>query len=121
MNNYPQQTSGNGRANSAGYYLLIGAGLGAAAGLLLAPKKGSETRHQIAETVRVPLDWANELVDKVGDGLKNLELASKQADIPQLDLNLPSEDADADRKPAANTRNSGGPSKGQARRSSTIV
>jgi len=54
---------------SSGWYLLGGLAIGAAAGLLLAPKKGSETREDIAEWGRVSRDKTRSVISRIGSAL----------------------------------------------------
>ncbi len=53
-------SSGNGVSTLA--YLMVGAGIGAAMGLLLAPKSGVETRQWIANKCLDGVDTANKSV-----------------------------------------------------------
>jgi gas vesicle protein len=56
-------------STSAGWYLLGGLIIGAAAGLLLAPKKGSETREDIGEWRRRSREKAMSVIARIGDVL----------------------------------------------------
>jgi gas vesicle protein len=54
---------------SSVWYLLGGVAIGAAAGLLLAPKKGSETRDDISDWSRRSREKTRSLMTKIGDAL----------------------------------------------------
>jgi gas vesicle protein len=67
--NYDYTTSGSGNEFFIG--LLCGAAVGAAIGLLLAPKTGAEMRHTLAESAerfrRRATETYNDASEKVGD------------------------------------------------------
>ena len=55
------------RSRSALGWCLLGAAAGAAAGLLLAPRAGKQTRAKLAKGWRDTLDSAGELTDELTD------------------------------------------------------
>ena len=59
----------NATSTSSGWYLLGGLAIGAAAGLLLAPKKGSETRDDISEWGRRSRDKTRSVISRIGSVL----------------------------------------------------
>lgn len=56
-------------SSSAGWYLLGGLIVGAAAGLLLAPRSGAETREEIEAWRRRSTERARTLIARLGDAL----------------------------------------------------
>ena len=61
---------GEGNGGDKFLYFIAGAGIGAALGLLFAPKSGRETREIIARTANEGRDY---LTNKVGEGRQYLE------------------------------------------------
>jgi gas vesicle protein len=61
---------GEGNGGDKFLYFIAGAGIGAALGLLFAPKSGRETRDLIARTATEGRDYLN---SKVGEGRQYLE------------------------------------------------
>ena len=58
------QNSDSGQIGTALAFLLIGVGIGAAAGLLLAPKTGDEMRESLRQGYNQAVDNLSELKDK---------------------------------------------------------
>ena len=53
-------------------YLLIGIGIGMAAGLLLAPRSGEEVREDIRRRTNEGMDYLNQQADKLRDGAEKV-------------------------------------------------
>jgi gas vesicle protein len=53
--------------NNGLFYFLAGTAVGAALGVLLAPKSGAETREQLADWVKERREQGSELLHKVRD------------------------------------------------------
>jgi len=68
MINNCEDTQAKSKFNSVGnnlLYLLIGGGIGAAVGLLFAPKPGRELRQDVSEGVKYGLETTNEKVSQL--------------------------------------------------------
>ena len=65
--------SSEGKSGTAVSFLLIGIGIGAALGLLLAPKTGKQLRKDLRRTYDDALDtvsdWTDEAKDRFGDAV----------------------------------------------------
>jgi gas vesicle protein len=80
MGNY--ESSGSGNVGTAITFLLIGLGVGALTGLLLAPKTGKQLRRDLRrgyEDAREGLgDWADEAKDRLHDAKDRLHDAGER-------------------------------------------
>ena len=59
-------------------YLLVGIGIGLAAGLLLAPRSGQEMREQIRRRTNEGMDYLNQQADKLRDGADKVVSKGKE-------------------------------------------
>lgn len=59
-------------------YLLVGIGIGLAAGLLLAPRSGPEMREQIRRRTNEGMDYLNQQADKLRDGADKVVSKGKE-------------------------------------------
>jgi gas vesicle protein len=59
-------------------YLLIGIGIGVAAGLLLAPRSGEEMREDIRRRTNEGVDYLNQQADKLRDGAEKVVTKGKE-------------------------------------------
>ena len=82
----PEKVSSSTRGLSGLLYLVAGAGVGAAAGLLLAPKSGSELRGDIAEVTQRGYDKTAGLAARVRDQSRGLIETAKEKTSRKLDL-----------------------------------
>lgn len=59
-------------------YLLVGIGIGLAAGFLLAPRSGQEMREQIRRRTNEGMDYLNQQADKLRDGADKVVSKGKE-------------------------------------------
>jgi gas vesicle protein len=59
-------------------YLLIGIGIGMAAGLLLAPRSGEEIREDIRRRTNEGVDYLNQQAEKLRDGAEKVVSKGKE-------------------------------------------
>jgi gas vesicle protein len=59
-------------------YLLVGIGIGLAAGLLLAPRSGQEMREQIRRSTNEGVDYLNQQANKLRDGTEKVVSRGKE-------------------------------------------
>ena len=78
-------------------YLLIGIGIGVAAGLLLAPRSGEEMREDIRRRTNEGVDYLNQQADKLRDGAEKVVSKGKEWIGRQSESN---QSAIATRKPS---------------------
>jgi gas vesicle protein len=71
--------SSEGTVGTAVTFLLIGLGVGAALGLLLAPKSGRQLRKDLRESYNDALETASEWTEEAKDRIE--EVAEKGADL----------------------------------------
>ena len=71
--------SSEGTVGTAVTFLLIGLGVGAALGLLLAPKSGRQLRKDLRESYNDALETASDWTDEAKDRIE--EVVEKGADI----------------------------------------
>ncbi len=67
-----EMTERSGKGPNPGLVFLLGAAVGAAAGILLAPKSGAETRAMLAAKAREARDKASEAVEMVREKVEGL-------------------------------------------------
>jgi gas vesicle protein len=70
-------------------YLLIGIGIGVAAGLLLAPRSGEEIREDIRRRTNEGVDYLNQQADKLRDGAEKVVSKGKEWIGRQSETNQP--------------------------------
>jgi gas vesicle protein len=64
--------------NSSFPYLLIGIGIGIAAGLMLAPRSGEEIRQDVRRRTNEGLDYLNQQAEKLREGAEKVMTKGKE-------------------------------------------